>query len=171
MCKNLLNWHRELPVSDRSIRSQFCQSQAADKSVCGASNLNSNCRLKQQMLRPESPYPSIIPDRYSTRFLCSKPLPLFSVNRHSWQNYDILAYLVWTFSTMKDVLRNRDNGYVQSSISWIRLKSLIQLHTWYELSQCREFAGLADKVSCINPTTNDSQRFMTEDIVVCSHHN
>ena len=27
------------------------------------------------------------------------------------------------------------------------------------------------KVSCINPTTNDSQRFMTEDIVVCRHHN
>ena len=124
MCKNLLNWHRELPVSDRSIRSQFCQSQAADKLVCGASNLNSNCRLKQQMLRPESPYPSIIPDRYSTRFLCSKPLPLFSVNRHSWQKCDILAYLVWTFSTMKDVLRNRDNDYVQSSISRIMLKSL-----------------------------------------------
>ena len=53
------------------------------------------------------------------------------------------------------------------------LKLLKQLHTWswYEPSQCGVFAGLADKVSCINPTTNDSQRFMTEDIVVCSHHN
>ena len=33
------------------------------------------------------------------------------------------------------------------------------------------FASMGYKVSCINSTTNDSQRFMTEDIVVCSHHN